>query len=66
MRLREDSKRILLANIPKLAVELDKTASAVEKNIRYSTSVLKKKPVLRAIKKITGLTEKEIFETETE
>ncbi|MFJ1492158.1 hypothetical protein [Capnocytophaga canis] len=64
MILKEEARKKIKKDLAKIAYDLDKSPLTVNKWIYACPHLLKKRPVLKVVKKHTGLDESDIFESE--
>lgn len=64
MNIREEARLILSKKIAELSIELEKSPLTVSNWIYNRPHMFKKKYIQRAVKKITGLTKKKLFEND--
>lgn len=64
IKIKSDVKPILSKNVAKLSAELEKSPLTVANWIYNRPQMFKKRYIKRAVKKITGLSEAQIFETQ--
>lgn len=63
MNIKEEARLILNKKVAELSIELEKSPLTISNWIYNRPHMFKKKYIQQAVKKITGLTKDQIFET---